>query len=291
MKKWKIILAAVLAVLVLVVTPLAIFAQNDTSSNPQSKIREFKGGLALVAPRAVLTGNQMQLTVFLRANQEPVSDVNIWLVSKEDVEILKNELNTLRNNAAVNKGDKNYEDVIKVYATFLDKTEEKGRLTWTFDRAGDYALVAFKKGYWPDVSGLAVRTLPKALVVSAPRKAKVDNTVNISVKLKGTNLPAIDAGVWAISAENLEAARAQAQSFKAANEADKANADWEKELDLIAKKLGRTDDHGNLAAQFDNKGIYLLVAFQKGHIPGFSGIMIVETLPTVTSPAVTDARK
>jgi hypothetical protein len=86
----------------------------------------------------------------------------------------------------------------------------------------------------------------------------------------------------------VESAKAQVQSFKAAIQANKSSdasastvdADWEKELDLIAQRLGRTDDHGNLTTQFEDKGIYLLVAFQKGHIPGFSGIMIVEPQPT-----------
>ncbi len=285
MKKWKIILAAVLAVLVLVATPLAIFAQNDSGS-AQSKIREFKGGLAPVAPRAVLTGNQMQLTVFLRVNQEPVPDVGIWLVSKENVEILRNELKALRNNAAVNETDKDYEAIINLHAGFLGRTDNKGRLTHIFDQTGDFALVAFKRGCWPDVSSLAVRELPRALAISAPRRAQPGQPFNISANLKGTELPAAGAGVWAIKAENIEDARAQVQEFKAANQVDAVNADWGMQLDLIAIKLGNCDDHGNLTASLTDEGRYLLVAFQKGHVPGFSGIAIVEPQPTNSDVAL-----
>ncbi len=274
----------VLAALVLVVTPLAVLAQNNTSS-AQSKIQEVKGGLALVAPRAVLTGNSLQLTVFLRINQEPVSDVNIWLVAKENVEVLRNELQALRDNSAIAAADKDYEATIKLHASFRGQTDNKGRLTLTFDQAGNFALVAFKKGYWPDVSGLAVREIPRALAINAPRKARPGEAVNIKVNLKGTELPAVGAGVWAVTAENIEDARAQVQEFKSAQQANMAAADWEKQLDLIALKLGQTDDHGNLTARFEEEGKYLLIAYQKGSIPGFGGIAILGPQPVTTNSA------
>jgi hypothetical protein len=279
MKKWKIILSIALATLFLVVTPLAVLAQSD-KDKVNTALKEYKGGLAIVAPRVVLAGNEMQLTVFLRVNQESVSRVGVWAVPQANIEKLKNELKTLKQNTGIDAANKDYEPIIKQYADFLGLTGDKGRLTHTFNKTGNYLLVAYKKGYWPDWSGLAVRSLPAALEIKAtPRKVHPGKEINISVDLKNTNVRVSDAGVWAIAASKINEAKARVQEFKEANKGNEQNADWDMQLNSIAMLLGRTDEKGNLNASFAEEGKYLLVAFKKGHLPGFTGIAVVDPQP------------
>jgi hypothetical protein len=291
MKKWKLILSVVLASLFLVITPLAVFAESGTD-NSRTAIKEFKGGLAIVAPRAVPAGQEMQLTVFLRVNQNPVGDVGVWAVPQANIEKLKNEIQALRQDKNLDAAGKNYQPIIEKYAIFLGRTGNNGRLTHTFNEAGNYLLVAYKPGFWPDWSALAVRSIPKALEIKAtPKKVQPGKDFNINVDIKGTNVPVSGAGVWAIPAVTIDEAKAKIQQFREANKADVQNADWDAQLNGIGMFLGRTDEKGKLTASLEKEGIYLLVTFKKGHLPGFTGIAVVAPKPVTVTSNNTAARK
>ena len=82
MKRWRIFLASVLALLVLIVTPLSIMAAGQvTAGTAANQVPQVH--LAIVQPRAVHVGQNMQLTVFERLNQ-----INLFM----NANFLKNNL-------------------------------------------------------------------------------------------------------------------------------------------------------------------------------------------------------
>ena len=285
MKKWQIILSIAAAVLVLAVTPLAILAQDQVTPRANSRAF-FKGGLAIVAPGVVLSSQRMQLTVFLRINQRPVPNAGVWAVTGEKIEALKNEVKTLREQSGANAAEADYEALATLYGVRLGRTDAKGRLTHTFNDPGNYLLVAFKKGYYPDFSGLAVRGLPKALVILAPRRASPGEPFTITVNQKGTKDGVQEAGVWAISEDDAQALKDKLAALREANKNNPDNVDWEAVLNDSAISLGQTNGDGQLNAELADQGKYLLVAFKKGYWPGYNGIAIGAPQPTTNTTAL-----
>jgi hypothetical protein len=159
MKKWKIVLGLILALISVVAVPLAVMAQTPTTPGVASAVR-LNGALALVAPRVVQAGHDMQLTVFLRSNQEPVSGAGIWLVGKDQVAALKQAIQDLKKNGPLSP-DQDYSANLGLQGNKVGTTGADGRLQTSVAEPGRYLLVAYKKGYFPDWSVLGVRNTAK----------------------------------------------------------------------------------------------------------------------------------
>lgn len=291
MKKWKIILASVLAVLVLVVTPLSIMAagQNttDTTTNPVPRVH-----LAIVQPWVVRVGQNMQLTVFERLNQAPISDAGVWTITKDKIDTVRQAVKALNAKGLDNVTEAAYENILNADGTSLGQTDSNGRLTYSFNGPANYWLVALKEGYLPGFSHLAVR---EVLAISAPKKAAPGDSVNITVDQKGTTDPVSGAGVWTIDFSNAKALKDKLAELRTANKGNLQNADWASVLSNLATSLGTTDANGQVTHSFD-KGRYLLITTVKGCVPAYTSIAIVAPKaiqsPTVTpstSPSVTGA--
>ena len=273
MKKWQIILAATLGLLILVIIPMAaLAAENDqptatvTTAGPK-----WKGGLAIVAPRLAIVGQPMTLGVFVRADQEPMPGAHVWAVSKESIEAVKNELAPLRDNAT-RLEEKDYEAILTSRGFKLGVTGSDGRLTHTFEAPGEFVLVAFKTHYFPGFSGITVRGLPKTLGIKAPRYSPPAEPVTISVFQRGNQTPVAGVAVWAVGKEQAADLQADVAEIKATGNAQ--TTDWEAVVKLYGTKLGETNSDGHLVATFDNEGWYLLIAVEPGYIPAFTGILI-----------------
>jgi hypothetical protein len=159
MKKWKIVLGLILATVVVVAVPLTVMAQTPTTPSAASAKR-LQGTLALVAPRVVQAGHEMQLTVFLRRNQGPVPGVGIWLVSQDKIAALKQAVQDLKKNGPLNP-DQDYSANLGLHANKIGTTGPDGRLQTSVAQPGRYLLVAYKKGYFPDWSLMGVRNTAK----------------------------------------------------------------------------------------------------------------------------------
>jgi hypothetical protein len=278
MNKWKIILATVLAVLVLIATPLAIMAQGQTAANT-SRINFPKVHLAIIQPWGVRVGQEMQLTVFERLNQGPAEEAGVWIVSKDKIDAVKQAIKGLAAQGLANINEANYENILNAKGTFLDHTDSHGKIFHTFTEAGNYALVALKPGYLPGYSVLAVRDL---MAISAPKKAAPRETVIITVNQKDTSDPVIEAEVWVVDSSEIKTVKEKVAQVRITNKGNLQNVDWESELRNLATKIGHTDNNGQITNQFDT-GKYLLVAVKPGSVPAYTGIAILEPSKTLST--------
>ena len=278
MKKWKIILASILAITVLALVPFTVMAQTQAAPNK----RELKGALALVAPRLAIQGQEMQLTVFQRNNQEPVPGVGIWAVGHDQVEALKQALQDLRKNTSP-EANKDYTSVLNTFkAKKLGDTGSEGRLKLTFKENGRFLLVAFKKNYLPDFSPLAVKGLPKALAITAPRVVKVGETATITVHQKGSDTAVAGARVWAVPAEKGPDLKATLEAARATNKNDPSKADYASIINTKAISLGVTGVSGQITPKFTAAGKYILVTHAPGYLPAFGALAVVAPNPNST---------
>jgi hypothetical protein len=287
MKKWQIILAATLALLVMVITPIAVLAAENNQPATTAVSPKWEGGLAIVAPRLAIVGQPMTMGVFLRSNQAPIAGVNVWAVTKESVTTLKSQFAPLRQNAA-NLADSDYEAILTPLGFKIGQTDGNGKLSYTFTAAGNFLLVAFKAHYVPDFSAMVVRNLPQVLGINTPRTSAPGESITISVFQKGTQIPVAEAGVWAVGKDKIADLQADVADIKAAGKAQ--TTDWDSVISLYGAKLGETDASGQLTATFDNAGGYLLFAVKSGYIPGYTGIRIVAPQPVKTPTTTTDER-
>jgi len=274
-KKWQVILAATMSLLIMVISPLTVFAAKNDQASAGTR-PQWEGGLAIVAPRMALVNQEMSLGVFLRQNQEPVAGASVWGITKEAAETLKNEMTTLREKGA-NLTESDYEAALGTRAFRMGKTGDNGKLSYAFKETGKFIMIAFKAHYLPDIAGIAVREKPEArpaLDIHAPKNAIIGEPVTISVLLQASSEPVKDAAIWALTREQAEALKAKIADAREANQLQ--SIDWEAELkSLSAIFLGTTNGSGNLKYTFNEAGANLLVALKPGFLPGRAGIVIV----------------
>jgi hypothetical protein len=280
MKKWQVLVASLVALLVLIVTPLSVMAQSPDGTTASARLRP-RGSLALVAPRVALIGHEMSLTVLLRYNQAPVENAAVWTIAKENAQSLKEDLKALGEKGLVNVTGEDYQVVLEVSGTLLGRTDEKGRLTHSFDESGNYLLVALKPGYFPDFSALTVRDI---LALEAPRKVALGEEVIMTVTQKGTGNPVSEAGVWYVARADIPTVKERLEVVKKANKGHLWEVDWESILNEYATPIGRTGESGQLTYAFETAGGYLLITAKTGYIPHYAGIAIIDpsTAPDVT---------
>lgn len=268
-KKWKVMITAGLALLVLASTVVPVLAQSEEEGTVSSG-SVFRPGLAIVAPRAAQVGEKVGMTVFDRPNQEPVKDAGVWAFTREKAEAMQADIASIRE--ADEAAEPDYESLANIYGTFLGYTSGSGKLQHTFDEAGWHLLVAIKQGYFPGRTGIAIGTIRRALAIEAPRMAPPGEEVTMTVFQRGTQEPIKDAGVWALTRENAEAMQADVASVMEADEV--AEPDYESLANIYGTFLGTTNGSGQLKHTFDEAGFYVLVAVKRGYIPGRTGIAI-----------------
>jgi len=282
MKKWQVLTATAMALVMTASLPLAAFAQRAdeaTAAKPP-----LKGSLAVVAPRQIPVGKEMSLGVFQRENQEPVPGAGVWALTRENAEGLKND-SALKNKIA-SAEDVDYEAELGSRGTFLGRTGGDGRIHHTFAQAGTFVLVAAKKSYVPDFYPIVVRTLPiDALVISAPRTSPPGESVTMTVTEKAGGDRIKDAGVWALTRENAEAVKNQIASIRST---ENASIGAEAILNAHGVFLGQTNGNGEIKHTFNEEGTFVLAAFKKEYAPGFT-VITVKDVPealAVQSPKV-----
>lgn len=277
MKKWQVVLVTVMALMLLVLSPMTALAQTE-GENREGPKPKLEGSLAIVAPRMALVGKEMTLRVFLRENQEPFAGAGVWMLTEEEAQQLKEKMAELREEGKLDK-EKDYGSIVDDYGTFLGETGEDGRLSHTFTEVGRYLLVAAEKKYFPDFSPIGVRDIPKALGIEAPRQVPVGEEFTLTVFQKQTQEPVESAGVWALTREEAEELKEAMTALREDTSLPPEEKDYEAVVSAHGAFLGRTDGDGQLTHAFTEPGGYLLVAVKKGYLPGFSPIAVGNVMP------------
>lgn len=297
-KKWTTTLAAVLATVMLVTASVPALAEShqerekpvrerpvrerQVSSN-KTAVRErpveVRQALAIEAPRRAGPGETVTMTVTERSSEEAVKDAAVWALTRENIEALQAEIANSRQSTATEDTDTppvrvNFEDVVGVYGTFLGSTNGAGMLKYAFEEEGFYMLVALKPGYSPGRTGIAIKGIPQALVIEAPRRADPGDTVTMTVTERDGESGVKDAAVWALTRENAEALRAEVEKIKAAGANGTQSIDHEALVIRYGFLLGNTNGSGMLKYAFEEEGFYALVALKAGYRPGHTGIAI-----------------
>lgn len=282
-KKWQVTVAAIMAMLVMVISPLGAFAATNDQASAGARL-QWEGGLAIVAPRAAPINQEVSLGIFLRQNQEPVAGASVWAATKDAAESLKNEMQTLKEKGA-NLTESDYEAVLNNKAFRIGTSGTDGRLVYTFKEAGQFVMIAFKAHFFPDIAGIVVgekQGARSALDIHAPKQANVGESIIISVFESSTADKIKDAAVWSLTKAQADALKAKIAGAKESKDLKTVN--WESELkSLSAVFLGMTNGSGDLKYAFSEAGGRLLVALKPGFLPGRAAIVIGQQQTNVKS--------
>ncbi len=270
MKKWQTLVVTVMALLLAVLSPMTALAQSD-DAEVESSGPKIKGSLAIVAPRMSFAGQEISMTVFLRADQEPFPGAGIWALTQDEADALRAEIEALREEGSL-AAETDYEAMVDARGIFLGRTDGDGKLFHTFTESNVYFLVAVKKWYFPGFTRINVRDMSRALGIEAPRRAKPGEEITITTFQRITNDPVEDAGIWALTRDNVETLRAELQALREDTSITAEEKDYEAVVRVYGFFLGRTDEDGELNYAFEEAGGYLLVAVKRGYHPGFAPI-------------------
>ncbi|MFC2027205.1 hypothetical protein ACFLU3_00825 [Chloroflexota bacterium] len=270
-KKWISLTAVLMALLVLLTSVAPAVAENEkeVGSDNQSVVK----ALGIDTPRRALVRNEITITIFERGTQKPVSGAGVWAISPDKTSDFQSAVAEID---IKNTADQEYESMCNLYGEFLGKTSGQGELKHAFVETGRYLLVATKNHYYPGFSQINIYEKPKALGVRAPRVARVDTDVTMTVFDRFTNQPVQGAGVWAFSRENAEAIKGEISNIRAEIKDSAMEYDYESLMNIYGEFLGRTNDEGQLTHGFDETGKYILVTWKPGYWPGFAQISIKE---------------
>jgi hypothetical protein len=213
---------------------------------------------------------------FLRENQEPFPGAGVWAIGADSVETLKAELGQLKQDSSRPDVEKDYESIIGNHGAYLGRTGQDGRLACTLEQAGRYILVAARNGYVPGFTHIGVRDTISALGIRTPKRAPVGQPVSMGVFDRITQNPVAGAGIWAVTRDDIEALKQEAQALKEDAVVAAEEKDYESLVNARGLFLGRTDENGKLDYTFNDAGAYLLVAVKRGYFPGFSPLAVIE---------------
>lgn len=274
-KKWITILPVLVVTAILGLSPIAAMAADEdiAAENPEYP---YSGSLAIVAPRIARESQEISMRVFLRWDQEPFEGAGVWAFTRDQAEIMKEEVRKLAEDQSTPVEQKDYEALAGIHGTFIGTTNRDGRVYYSFENKGTYLLAAVKRGYFPGFTTIQIGTMPRAMTLDAPQKARVNETVTMTVTQRGTGIPIENAGIWAFTKERAEELQAEINTIRETFNTAVEDIDYESLADIYGEFLGRTDNRGQLDHAFSEEGGYLLISIKRGYIPGRAGIRIGE---------------
>ncbi len=213
-------------------------------------VRHSKG-LEIKAPDRAKVGEEVTMLVLDRENGDVVPGAEVYAIAIKTLTAASNVL-----------PEEDLKAVALREGTLLGTTDENGELTYAFQEAGAYLLVATKDGYAPGRHHLFVLA-GQGLGIRAPREADVNEPVTFHVFDRATEEPVAGAAVYAFPAHISTADIPQA---------DEPANDVVARLD--GRLLGRTDDNGNLTHSFEQQGTYLILAAKAGYTPAWSKLEV-----------------
>ncbi len=123
------------------------------------RIGTLPKALGIKAPRMAKTGEEVTMVVFERRTQSPVEGAGVWAVSRDNINILKEQMAQLREGAVTANAEVDYESLVSLVGEFIDWTDENGEVRHTFEEPGLYLLLAVKRGYYPGFTPIVIRSL------------------------------------------------------------------------------------------------------------------------------------
>ncbi len=273
MKKiWKtMVMLALSLVFILSAIAPALARDQDTESSASLT----RGALAIIAPWSVPAGRDFTVRAFLRENQEPFHGAGVWAVSTDASAAMREDMARL-NDGSTQNGEADYESVLNRHGSFLGRTGRDGFLACNIERPGRYILVVAKNGFQPGFTNISIMDTVKALGIRAPERVPAGQPVTMGVFDRITHEGVQGAGVWAITNDNMDALKQEAEALRE----DSSLTDEEKDYEAIARTygflLGRTDENGKLEYTFRQTGNYILVAVKRGYFPGFARLVVYD---------------
>lgn len=233
----------------------------------------ISGRLKIESPGRVEDEQPVDIVINEKASGEAVSGADIWLV-KMPIRLFGNfgDLSATDLRALLGlMREGNASDILSRRGQHLGQSGGDGVLTHSFTEVGKFLLIATKDGHSPDVKPIAVVS-NKRLSVEAPRMAGVDEDVTLTVKTKelGTSVGGVD--LYALSPGNSSSIATLLPRLR-----DEADSLREKVVE-IGEHLGTTSDAGELEYRFSKKGLYVVIGFKDGYVPGFTVIYVGEFL-------------
>jgi len=275
MKRWQILLMVTLALVLMVATPMTALAQREEAAPPDSTRLQLKGALAIIAPWVAPVGKEVQMTVFLRENQEPFPGAGVWAITPETAEALREEMAQLNKDDSQPADEKDYEAMMESRGIFLGRTNGDGKILYTFEQVGRYVLVAARKGYLPGFTHIGIREITKALGIESAKRVPPGEKFTLTVFERDTRNPVEDAGVWAVTRDKVEALQADAKALREDTSIPTEEKDYEALVKIHGIFLGKTGNNGKLDYTFEEAGGYLLVAVKRGYVPGFAPLAVI----------------
>ena len=153
MKKWTVIAGTVMALALVVVTPVAVLAQPATTSADAARL---KGILAVQAPRKATVGEPVTIRVIGRISRDPVEGVGVWAVTKDEAKAVQEKIAGLKQSNADNATIQAAVETESTPTGSHRPTDANGKVTHAFQNAGGYLLVAWKPGFLPGYQPIVV---------------------------------------------------------------------------------------------------------------------------------------
>jgi hypothetical protein len=282
-KKWSILVAVMMALVILTMSIVPAMAQDDAVSlaaaEPSYSVRD---GLAIIVPLGAPVNTPVTMTVLKRSDASPVEGAGVWALTPDNAEILRQRLTAMQESGEISSTDVDWDAIVQVYGWFLGRTDERGKLSASFDEPGHYVVLAVKRGYVPGRSSTVIGGGLKALELRASNRAKVGERVTMTVLQKGTGNPIAGAGIWALTRDQAEAFKQDVEAMKTDATLASEDFDWESIVSIRGTFLGRTGENGELVTAFSETGGYLLVAVKRGYVPARHGIYIYDKPKAMT---------
>ncbi len=276
MKKWTVIAGAVLALALVVITPVTVLAQ-PAQGTADTEAARLKGILVVQSPRQAKVEQPVTIRVIGRISRDPVEGAGVWALTRDEAKAVQEKIAGLKQSNADNATiQAAVETGLNAHGGRIGTTDANGKVSHAFPNAGGYLLVAWKPGFLPGYQTIVVT--PRLMKIQAPLRARVGQPVTITVTERGTGSPVEGAGVWAVTKDALPGIKDKLFGLKqgTAAAADAATFDATVESDLNASglRIGTTDANGKVEYAFATPGGRLLIAWKPGHLPAFRPILI-----------------
>jgi hypothetical protein len=230
--------------------------------------------LAIRAPQQADVNEPVSLTVYEKSSGEPVQGAGIWAFTRVQAEALQNDIAAMRESDQTLNPETDWESLLAVRGVFLGRTGDNGELVTGFAEEGGYLLLAAKPRYLPARAGIRIGSQRKPLVLQVQGRARVNEEVPVHVMGRVSGEAVEGAGVWALTRDEAEALQREIEGLRTAD-TNLNETDFSALLNGHGFYLGATDERGNLVTGFSQPGLYVLVTWKPGYLPGFGVIHIV----------------
>jgi hypothetical protein len=228
-------------------------------------VRPLIKRLQIESPRRAKVGQLVTFKVADRESGSPIEGASIYALDGLNLE-----------READSDARRQIEDVAVAHGKLLGRTDENGKLVYSFEKTDRYIIVALKEGYRPGIRPIGI--FEGALAIKASRRAQVDEPVTFKVMVRGMGSPVEGADLYALAMPFPRPVPIPLPNREAKTTFTLLNAKVKGLLkDRVVesgKPLGTTDSNGELAYSFQKKGRYLIVALKEGCIPAVSRLAI-----------------